>query len=267
MNKIPRFYYRIKNFRRNYLAFQKLSALYSRNALKTPELRQDMLNVIKSCWGVYWKILRDFLQDRNINLYLPREIFIAAEKEKIIDDAKVWISYIDDLNALLKTEDSVEKKYIVNKIFHDYRKPLEKVKKFLDLYFAKFHISEQILPFVPESLPDNNPVYSGDYIGLSKESYNLLLDFFKHTSEIKNVWVHGSRAFGNPRISADIDLIVDSPLNSFERLQNSFSKIQIPQNIDCTNVHDKENNDFLYTLIQRSKKIYRAADFGKNRII
>lgn len=86
--------------------FQKLSALYSRNALKTPELRQDLLNVMKSCYGFYWKILRDFLQDRNINLYLPREIFITAEKEKIIDDAKVWISYIDDLNALLKTEDS-----------------------------------------------------------------------------------------------------------------------------------------------------------------
>ncbi len=256
----PRSYYRIDAFLRNYESYKQLISDYERNNLKTPQKRQELLDVIKVLYVFYWKTLRDFFKEKGTTLFLPREILKQAQEERMINDADVWINYIDMLNRLCLEPDSETQIEIANRIFHTSRHALPLTKKSLEKRYLEMKSGMRIRGWT-RSFPYNKPDYTPEDIGISETSYGLLMKFFKNCSEIKYVWLHGSRAKGKTRPNTDLDFIIDSPLQTFEDIQNTITKVRVPYWIDCENLNNKENDAFITKVSTHARMVYRAEDF------
>ena len=115
--------------------------------------------------------------------------------------------------------------------------------------------------FADISLPMNSPVYQSDELGIYESSYSILINFLKNTPEIENVWLHGSRAIGTANSNSDIDMLVDSPNDSFEILKNKIKNIRMPYRIDIVNIHEASQADFIRQVTPYTKILYRKKDF------
>ena len=110
-------------------------------------------------------------------------------------------------------------------------------------------------------LPKDKPVYKPEEVKITKNSYNLLLNFFAENECIKYVWLYGSRAKGTDRKSSDIDLMVDCDYKYIKHLNNMTEALRIPYIIDIVSIYDPYNTNFVYKSSNYAKIIYRKEDF------
>lgn len=249
----PRSYYRAKSAQHLFNEYYALEKQYS----DTKENKQELLNAIKRIFVVYWKYLKDVIKEKNgIIEFLPRKIISYAIKNNIIDSEEiVWLDYIDILNKLIYGKSS-DRYFLSNTIITKFGSRIDKIYSFL-YENKKFEKKES--GFL--HLDYNEPEYKSDAIGISENSYNLLINFFINTTEVKAAWLHGSRAFKTNRKNSDIDILVDSPFESFSELKNQIDKLRIPYRIDISNIHDPYQKEFNYGVSVNAKIIYRYGDF------
>lgn len=222
---------------------------------------------LKSAYVFYYKFLKFLFKKEGKKILLPREIIINAQKSGKINDGDIWLSYIDYMNVFYNTSNSEEKlaiqKFIVNKFRTAIYNACQQInneerKKFLEQYMPTFkkHQEEEI------HLADNIPVYDYKDLYISERSYNIIIDFFKLQKSLKNVWIHGSRAYGTNTGGSDLDLILDCNPEDFNKIYDDFKLLPIPYLPDCKNINTFEHLFFIKSVQNLgTKKIYCSDDF------
>lgn len=80
--------------------------------------------------------------------------------------------------------------------------------------------------------------------GLPDYAINKLKQIFKEDARISNVWLYGSRAVGNQKLSSDIDLCVEGlslELKDLFSLENKIDYLNLPWKVDLSLKHQIDN--------------------------
>lgn len=257
MNNIPRWYHRIENFM---ICYKELDILLKtvKNNITSSRNKQLMLDFIKRLYVFYYKILRDLLKDKSIKLFYPREIFLCAEQNGIIKNATIWLEYIELLNILCFATNLDRQNKAADCILLTYVTVLQNVKNELLLLSSKFNNTYNN-KHSKLNLPLNIDKNIVDSIEITNKSFNIFFKFLNSHTEIKYVWLYGSRAEKTARLHSDIDLLIDSPLKEFEQLKVSLGKIRTLYRFDIVNIHDPQNYSFISYVSNKSKLIYKAS--------
>ena len=251
--QIPK--YKWPKAERAYIEFCELT----KKPIESLKDKQRALYLLKKLFDIYWKLLQMLLREKKIVELYPRNIIPLAINEELVDkSAIVWLEFIDMVNVLLyskKIDESKQIDKIIEK-YHDKTFDIHSfLKKYMDLSLTVSSKQEDIV------FPRNKPEYKAEELGIYENSYNFLIDFFKKNSEIKYVWLHGSRAKGNALLGSDIDILIDCNMDIFSKMESMMDVLRIPYRIDATNIHDKTKFDFLAGLSKHLKIIYRKEDF------
>lgn len=263
--KIPIWFLRMNDFNFSFVNFLRIANRYDRGELTTFERKEQFLLSMRALFTKFYRALRDLLREKDIFEPLPRKIFILCKEKNIFSDCDIWLYFIELLNEYQETEDCILKEELLDYILktfkykfyniHQYFKttyPIQEYKKNL------IEINQTLNP--RENLSYNKVIYDADFVKVTDKSYNKILDFFKSNNEIKAVWMQGSRVFGTTRAGSDIDLIIDSPLETFDALKEKMYQIQTPYRIDAKNLNS--NTIFIKTATYLGTKlIYSINDW------
>ena len=203
----------------------------------------DFLTAIEGVVNFYYRYIKRYYKIiKRENLIKPIDAYNRAKADGFINDADCWIEYISDLNAVLNLDESNPiKKETTRKFLDYYRKKIpltfehmrsEENKKILE--DCKPIIAE--FKNLPIKLSEEKPVYSCEYLGISYESYKIIMDFFKSKPSIKSVWMHGSRVHGDAESGSDIDMFIDCPLEDTEKIKEEIEALPIPYLCDISNI-------------------------------
>lgn len=243
MTNIPRWQGRIEVFNNFYSDFQ--------NCLEA----QQEFALLKTCYEFYSKSLRDILNEKGEGLYLPSQVLVEAQKFGLIDDADVWLDYIQELNEYYQTYGEEEKQNLRDKIVDKYKLHLSNASLNLNTFYNNRYIDNVL---VKNAVLDKE-LKSID-IGVMESSYNLLMQAFEDNQDIKSVWIHGSRAKGNARKCSDIDLIIDIDVERIEDCKKQLDNLPIPYRVDFVSCNDSTCELFLRKIIPDAKLIYCIED-------
>lgn len=261
MSDIPRSCLRLYVFktRKEYLVDSCKN--FARKPDHNQEEIQDIFDKIKVCFEFYKKSLRDLLKERDIVLYLPTEVLKRAQEENLIQDAEIWLEYIDDLNEIIQSQVPAAAAILRAKVVEKYMDQPAKSWKFVEKFYDEKLIKNVEKEAENAELPDNKPEYKPEEMGLSKFCYDEFINFCKKHKAIRNVWLHGSRAAGNYVETSDIDCLADiSEPDEYPQICADLKYLPIPNRIDFAQM--KEIKDRFYANVAKNaKNIYRAKDF------
>lgn len=256
MAKTPRWHERILVFNKRYNTLCDMYKDCDVDAISSyPEIR-PYFNILKSCFEFYHKSLKDILNDKGACLYLPSEVLIKSKDCGLIDDAQVWLDYIEDLNVFYQTYGNSTLLELANKIINRYKPKLSNVYKMLNTFFESQNFDED---YSNKHFPTEiNQEISATQLGIMEHSFNLLMEYFKSNHNIKYVWLHGSRAKGNAKKNSDIDLIFDVSPEELIECKTDFYNLAIPYRIDCVSKNESNIEEFLNKCVDDAILIYKV---------
>lgn len=263
--KIPVWFLRINDFNRTFVKFLKVSNRYERGELTTFERKEHFLISMKALFTQLYRALRDLLREENIFEPLPRRIFILCKEKNIFSDCDDWLYFIELLNEYYETYDSVLKEELLDYILNTFKYKFYSVHQYFKKTYPLNKYKEQLVQInlslnTRQELSYNKVIYNADFVKITEKSYEKLLDFFRLNKDIKLVWLQGSRVFGTIRGGSDIDLIIDSSLETYDALKEKMYKIQTPYRIDSKNLNS--NSRFVKTATYLGTKlIYNIDDW------
>ena len=164
-----------------------------------------------------------------------------------------------------ETDDNLVKEELLDYILENFKYKFYQVHQYFKKTYPIQEYKKQIMQINMEVKPReelsyNKVEYNADFVKMTEKSYNKLLNFFKSNKEIKMVWLQGSRVFGTTRGGSDIDLIIDSPLETYDAIKEKMYKIQTPYRIDAKNLNS--DTPFIKTAtFLGTKLIYNIEDW------
>lgn len=257
MNSLPRWYYAIKVFNNFYNSFCEQICNYNSENIQNYHEIKPYFDIIKICFEFYHKPLKYLLRDRGYNLYFPTQILEIAEKEGLINDAKIWLEYIEDLNVFYQTYGNEKLLELAKNIIDKYKNKLSDVHKTLNEFKAAIHPTEKKSENKQFPKDISAEILASD-LGIMKHSYDLIMEYFKSNKNIKYVWLHGSRAKGNAKKNSDVDLVIDIEPDKITDCKNDFYNLAIPYRVDCVSVNESSVQEFLNEVVDNAKLIYKA---------
>ena len=168
------------------------------------------------------------------------------------------------LNEYYETDD-ILKEELLDYILQTFKYKFYNVHQYFKKTYPLNEYKKQLMQInmtlnTRQELSYNEVIYNADFVKMTEKSYRLLLDFFRSNKEIRKVWMQGSRVFGTTRGGSDIDLIIDSPLETYDVLKEKMYKIQTPYRIDAKNL----NSDTIFVKTATylgTKLIYNIDDW------
>ena len=269
MDKLPIMHGRLKFFEGRLDIFNEYNNRFIEGELSSNEY-WDFLTAIDGVISYYWRYIRRYYKlFKNKSLIMPLDGFKQGKADGFINDADCWLEYIEDLNALFNIKDDA---------FYE-----QKLLEFIDFYRNKIPLTLECMhspenmemleacePVVQEymkkpiNLAENKPIYSETELGITKASYDIIIDYFKSNPNIKNVWVHGSRMIGTNSKGSDIDFVIDCPEEDMKEIENKIENLPIPYFCDFSNINSKKDAFFIKTIVDAgNKKIYCSDDFNQ----
>ena len=114
---------RIESFNRTFEILSEAVNAYNNNSMNILT-HMALIQSFEVCFEFAWKVLKDYLDENGVKVYLPKEVIKEAFSFEVISNGQLWI---DMLNAR-------------NSISHEYN--LDKVNSILmnisDEYFQEF---------------------------------------------------------------------------------------------------------------------------------
>ena len=220
---------------------------------------------MRTLYKEFYKTLRDLLREENIFEPLPRKIFILCKEKNIYTEIDDWLYFIDLLNEYSEVENNLAKEELLDYILDAFKYKFYQIHQYFKKTYPLQDYKKQLMEINQtvnsrEILSYNKVEYNADFVKMTEKSYKKLLNFFKSNKDIKFVWLQGSRVFGTTRGGSDIDLIIDSPVNTYDTVKEEMYKIQTPYRIDAKNL----NSDTLFVKTATflgTKLIYNIDDW------
>ena len=121
---------RIENFNR---AFEILN-----NAVKAYNQEKEnilmhlaLVQAYEVCFELSWKVLKDYLAENGILVYMPKEVIKEAFNKNVIENGQIWIDMLDARNATSHEYKMDKINLILEKISTTYYEELLKFSNWL----------------------------------------------------------------------------------------------------------------------------------------
>jgi len=89
---------RIENFNKAFSILNNAVKAYNNN--KTEILtHMALIQSYEVTFELAWKVLKDYLAENGISVYLPKEVIKEAFNKRVIENGQIWINMLDARNA------------------------------------------------------------------------------------------------------------------------------------------------------------------------
>lgn len=122
---------RIENFNNAFGMFSDMQKLYI-NDKDSIANRLALTQSFEIAFELGWKILKDYLFTKDIEVFTPRDAIKSAFAANIIPDGQVWIDMASDRNASSHEYNMDKVSRILEKISTDYYNELDRFNKWVN---------------------------------------------------------------------------------------------------------------------------------------
>lgn len=114
---------RIENFNRAFEIFCDAVNAYnkSRENILT---HMALIQSYEVCFELAWKVLKDYLAENGIIVYMPKEVIKEAFHNNVIENGQIWIDMLNARNATSHEYNMDKINSILNNISTSYQKEL-----------------------------------------------------------------------------------------------------------------------------------------------
>ncbi len=207
-------------------------------------LKIDLYKTLHECYMFFINVLNDYFQYQiQGNRMLPRDLLKTAFDKGIIVNLNTWYSMIDDFNRYYSNNDYINFDKF-EKDFHKFENNVKNIylpelKRTCDILKSKSkHKFDYIdLKFYKNEQLCNQKNPNDEYFGLSKDNYEMIINFFKQRPAIKYARIGGSRS-KKSRTSSDLDLFIEGTAKDYmvSAYCTAINKIRQPYFIDFANI-------------------------------
>ena len=89
---------RIENFNKSFIILSDVVEKYNKNK-NDVIIHMALVQSFEVCFELSWKILKDYLSTKGIEVYTPRDVIKTAFNSNIIKNGQIWIDMSNDRNA------------------------------------------------------------------------------------------------------------------------------------------------------------------------
>ena len=89
---------RIENFNRAFEIFNNAVKAYNQEK-ENILMHMALVQAYEVCFELSWKVLKDYLAENGLPVYLPKEVIKEAFNKNVIENGQIWIDMLDARNA------------------------------------------------------------------------------------------------------------------------------------------------------------------------
>ena len=124
---------RIENFNRAYGIFSDAVNEYKKDT-DVILMQMALIQSFEVCFELAWKVLKDYLNIKGLQVYLPRDVIKEAFSAEVIKNGQVWINMLNARNSTSHEYNNDKINIILRSISTEYAKELadfeEQIKGF-----------------------------------------------------------------------------------------------------------------------------------------
>lgn len=89
---------RIENFNRAFEILTNAKNAYTQDK-ENILMHMALFQAYEVCFELSWKVLKDYLAENGLPVYLPKEVIKEAFNKNVIENGQIWIDMLDARNA------------------------------------------------------------------------------------------------------------------------------------------------------------------------
>ncbi len=124
---------RIENFNKVYGIFSDAVNEYKKDT-DAVLIQMALVQSFEVCFELAWKVLKDYLNIKGLQVYLPRDVIKEAFSAEVIKNGQVWINMLNARNSTSHEYNNDKINIILRSISTEYAKELadfeEQIKGF-----------------------------------------------------------------------------------------------------------------------------------------
>lgn len=120
---------RIENFNSFFKIFSDAVNAYNKNNSDVLT-HMALIQSFEVCFELSWKVLKDYLKVKGLNVYLPKDVIKDAFANEVITNGQVWIDMLDARNSTSHEYNLDKVNLIIQKISSNY---YDEISKFAEL--------------------------------------------------------------------------------------------------------------------------------------
>ena len=121
---------RIENFNRAFEIFNNAVKAYNQEK-ENILMHMALVQAYEVCFELSWKVLKDYLAENGILVYMPKEVTKEAFNKNVIENGQIWIDMLDARNATSHEYKMDKINLILEKISTTYYEELLKFSNWL----------------------------------------------------------------------------------------------------------------------------------------
>lgn len=121
---------RIENFNRAFEIFNNAVKAYNQEK-ENILMHLALVQAYEVCFELSWKVLKDYLAENGLPVYLPKEVIKEAFNKNVIENGQIWIDMLDARNATSHEYKMDKINLILEKISTTYYEELLKFSNWL----------------------------------------------------------------------------------------------------------------------------------------
>ncbi len=119
---------RIENFNRAYGIFLDAVNEYKKDT-DAVLIQMALVQSFEVCFELAWKVLKDYLNIKGLQVYLPRDVIKGAFSAEVIQNGQVWINMLNARNSTSHEYNNDKINIILRSISTEYAKELADFKE------------------------------------------------------------------------------------------------------------------------------------------
>ena len=121
---------RIENFNRAFEIFNNAVKAYNQEK-ENILMHMALVQAYEVCFELSWKVLKDYLAENGILVYMPKEVIKEAFNKNVIENGQIWMDMLDARNATSHEYKMDKINLILKKISSTYYEELLKFSNWL----------------------------------------------------------------------------------------------------------------------------------------
>ncbi len=121
---------RIENFNRAFEILTNAKNAYTHDK-ENILMHMALVQAYEVCFELSWKVLKDYLAENGLPVYLPKEVIKEAFNKNVIENGQIWIDMLDARNATSHEYKMDKINLILEKISTTYYEELLKFSNWL----------------------------------------------------------------------------------------------------------------------------------------
>lgn len=108
-------------------AFMQLSEAVSQLDQLSALEKEGLVQRFEYTFELGWKVLKDFLESKNVEVKFTRDVIKESFKTELLDDGEIWLEMLEKRNLMAHTYDEVIFKSVLTDIESRYFDQLKKI--------------------------------------------------------------------------------------------------------------------------------------------